>query len=87
MTWTALTKPEVIACRAHLGEIEAMLTHHVRALTTARARFGFLVSDVARRRGTATVELLTRKVENLERARQLWLDDFRKTENPKETDS
>ena len=87
MTWTALTKPEVIACRAHFGEIDAMLAHHVRALTTARARHGFLVSDVARRRGTATVELLARKVENLERARALWLDDFRKTENPKETDS
>jgi len=87
MTWTPLTKPEVIARRAHLGEIDAMLAHHVRALTVARARYGFLVSDVARRRGTATVELLARKVENLERARALWIDDFRRTENPKETDS
>ena len=87
MTWHALTNSEVIARRAHLGEIDAMLAHHVRALTVARARYGFLVSDIARRRGTATVELLARKVENLERARQLWLDDFRKTENPKETES
>jgi hypothetical protein len=85
MTWTALTNPSVIACRAALGEIDAMLAAHRRALAVARARHGFLVSDIARRRGTATVEGLTRKVENLERARELWLDDFKKTENPKET--
>lgn len=85
MTWNALTRPEVIARRATIEEIDAVYAAHVRALTSAKARLGWKAEPIAKRRGEATCTLLARKLENLERARALWLEDFRRTENPKET--
>jgi hypothetical protein len=87
MTWHALTKPEIIARKATIEEIDALHAHHVRAFTAAKARLGWKAEPISKRRGVATCELLTRKLENLAEARRLWIEDFRKTENHKETDS
>lgn len=85
MTWHALTSPSIIARRATIGEIDAMTKVLARSLDISTIRRSFHREHALIRKTDATISLLERKIANLAEARRLWIEDFKKTENPKET--
>ena len=77
MTWHALSPVAKIAAHSDLREILAMQAKIKREQESMRVR---PVSAEGRSGRDATISILGRKWENLERARMLWIDEYRKTE-------
>lgn len=80
MTWNALTRPDIIARRATIGEIEAVTEVLARSLDSALHRKSSHREHALIRKTDATIALLRRKIRNLSEARSLWIEHFRKTE-------
>jgi hypothetical protein len=76
----ALSFAHLIARNWSLQQIDAELAKVRKSLASARLRGERYTESIQRRKNAATVALLERKHSNLEYARWLWIDDFRKTE-------
>jgi hypothetical protein len=76
MTWHALTPAAVIAAKADVREIDAVIQDLERGMRAQVVRMSFPRGD-KRGRDEFTFKLIRRKLENLTHARELWLRRFR----------
>lgn len=75
-----LSPAHVIARNWSLERIDDERAKIHRSLQSALARQERYAEAIQKRKSTATVALLERKYANLNYARWLWIDDYRKTE-------
>lgn len=76
-SWHALSKPAQIASRADIAEIDMMIARVTREMESLAARH---VAPDARSIRDGTLRRQAHKLNNLERARLLWLREFQQTE-------
>lgn len=80
MRWHALTNPKVIAMRASIEEIDAVISQTEKSMNSQLFRLVTMTEPVRVRKARFALDLLKRQHKNLTEARSIWIADFRKTE-------